>query len=66
MTARIVILLCILALLGAMLACDWDLDDGADRSDTGQTAGEAIEATATYGAQEFHLQLTALAETEEP
>lgn len=56
---RVVIILCIFALIFASLACDWDWDsDGdADQSDTGNTAKEAIE---TYGAEQFHAQLTAI------
>jgi hypothetical protein len=66
MTARrILIALIILSLLFAIAACKIDGDGwGTPTPDT--SAGGAIAATATYGAEQFHLQLTALAETEEP
>ena len=62
---RILIIICILALLLAAAACKIDGDGwGTPTPDT--SAGGAIAATTTYGAEEWHAQLTALAETEEP
>lgn len=60
------LLLILLLLVSAMLACDFtDLingDDGAaDNTATGNTSDEALE---TLGAEQFHLQLTAVAEEE--
>ena len=62
---RILIIICILALLLAAAACEIGGDGwGTPTPDT--SAGGAIQATETYGAEEWHIQLTALAETEEP
>jgi hypothetical protein len=77
-TARILlILVLILVLLGSMLACK--IDGGGDKTPTAGCYIDAggnlvcppaswdggIQATVTYGAEQFHLQLTALAEPEE-
>lgn len=65
MTARrILIILCILSLLLAAAACKID-GDGWGTPTPPSDAGGAIRATETYGADEWHAQLTALA-TEEP
>lgn len=57
---RIIILLCIAALLLSAAACKIDGNGwGTPTPDT--SAGGAIRATETYGAEQFHLQLTAIA-----
>jgi hypothetical protein len=65
MTARVVLILLIILLalttMAASCTPDPDPTGGSDQTSWDQ----AIEATETYGAEEFHLQLTALA-TEEP
>ena len=59
-TARILLILLILIL--ATLACIGG-GDPVDSSSAGQVqVTQAAEATATYGAEQFHLQLTAQAE----
>lgn len=61
---RIVILLCIAALVLAAVACD--PDPGGWQPTDGSPANE-VHAAETYGAEQFHLQLTAIAEeTPEP
>jgi hypothetical protein len=60
-TARI--LLIILILIFATLACIGGGGDPVDSTSPGQVQVTlAAEATATYGAEQFHLQLTAQAE----
>ena len=60
-TARI--LLIILVLILATLACIGGGGDPVDGANTGQVqVTQAAAATATYGAEQFHLQLTAQAE----
>lgn len=62
-TARLalVLLLVFVFLTTAAASCDPDPDGGADVT-TGWSAEEAIHATETYGAEQWHAQLTALAE----
>lgn len=57
------LLLIALLLLASATACIiTGGDDGdADRSDTGASAEGAFKATATYGAEQFNLQLTQIA-----
>ena len=63
---RAVILTCILALILAALACigGGDPTPGGWQPTEGSPA-DGANATATYGAEQWHAQLTALA-TEEP
>lgn len=65
---RIVCLILILALLAlAAIACDWDPTGGGDGwKPTQGSPMDGAYATETYGAEQWHAQLTALAETEEP
>lgn len=63
-TKRILIIICILALILAAAACKIG-GDGWGTPTPPSDAGGIIAATATYGAEQFHLQLTAIA-TEEP
>ncbi len=68
MKKTIIIILLTIVLLMASLACRVD---GGDPTPTGWQPTEAhplngLFATATYGAQEWHMQLTAIAETPEP
>lgn len=58
------IILILVLLLASMLACKIDGGDGWGTPTVDTSAGGAIAATATYGAEQFHLQLTAIA-TEE-
>ena len=65
-TARsVIIILCISALLLASIACiGGDPNPGGWQPTEGSPA-DGANATATYGAEQWHAQLTALA-TEEP
>jgi len=62
-TAQILLILLILAL--ACMAC---VGGGGDANGVGNVTGSSLQATqsagatATYGAQQFHLQLTAIAD----
>ena len=62
-TARILLVLILIfaCLVTTAASCDPDPDGGAD-STTGWSAEEASHATETYGAEQWHAQLTALAE----
>lgn len=64
---RTIVILLIIALAFCTMAasCDPDPDGGGDGT-TGWSAEEAIHATETYGAEQWHSQLTAIAETPEP
>ena len=59
---RVIIILCLAALILATLACI----GGGDPTPGGWTPtqggpGDGVHATMTYGAEEFHAQLTAIA-----
>ncbi len=66
---RVLIFLLIILLLAAMtLACRWGdcTDCNNDGIIDGQETRAADAVIATYGAEQFHIQLTAVAGTPEP
>jgi hypothetical protein len=56
------ILLIVLLLAGAMLACLGGGGGGGNTNPGGSLGGDG--ATATYGAEQFHIQLTAISRGE--
>lgn len=55
-----IIVLCVLML--NLAACGWDDPNGSIKSTPQPGELQAQSITATYGANEFHIQLTAIAE----
>lgn len=70
-TVAIVMILILILLIASSLACTIGgsggsgNDNGADDPTTGWSAEQAINATATAGAQLWHAQLTAIARDQE-
>ena len=65
MTRRMVIILCILALISGMLACRDGVGGGGWQPTQG-SPGDAIRQTQQYGADQWHAQLTAEAGDPQP
>lgn len=63
--AVIILLVVLFALTMIAASCDPDPDPGGWQPTQGSPA-DGANATATYGAEEWHAQLTDIAETEEP